>query len=100
MEDSAMNYPRVILIGALLIAGAIVFSVRAQASLSIVPGSFQIATARPDSSNPAVWMVDTRSGDLTFCMVVGIRGLEFIGVNCFDKKGKMLSGSWGDVRTK
>jgi hypothetical protein len=96
-----MNYPKSIVIAAALIAGAIVFSVRAQANPAIVPGSFQIATARPDSRYPAAWIVDTRTGDLTFCIgMLGVRRPRFIGVNCFDKKGKMLSGSWGDMKTK
>lgn len=96
-----MNYPKAIVIAAVMIAVAIVFSTHLQARPSFVAGNYQIATVRPDSEFPAVWVVDTRSGDLTFCIgMPGARGPNFIGVNCFDKKGKMLSGSWGDMKTK
>ena len=57
-----MNYPRAIVIAAALIAGAFVFSIKAQASPA-PEGRFQILIA----PSVGVWRIDTMTGQLRYC---------------------------------
>ena len=84
-----MNYPKAIVIAAALIAGAIAFSVRAQANPNLL-GRYQIASAQ-NTLLSSVWRVDVQTGQLVWCFL-NERSRK---VNCFYKNGALLpSGSY------
>lgn len=75
-----MNYPKAIVIAAVLIAGAIAFSVRAQAGPG---GRYQVSAG---SKNNA-WRINVETGHMVACDVA-IRA-RVQRVSCYDANGDM-----------
>lgn len=109
-----MSYPKAIVIGAALIAGAIALSTRVQAS-PVPSGTYQILSGSiafpsglsttqqiltgtdPIFEKSAVWRVNTKTGQMIYCMGGGYlksskSAIYFL--NCVDSKGLLPVGSY------
>ena len=94
-----MNYPKAIIIGAALIAGAMAFSIKTQAN-PLQEKQYQIIEGEipaGEGAIPVIWRLDVKTGQVVFCLAPTtvkdskVRGLL---VKCIGSKGHLPSGSF------
>lgn len=88
-----MNYPKAIVVAAALIAGAIFFSVRAQANPSN-GGKYQIVSGYAKTeklSFPLVWRVNIETGQIVRCLVPSGAALRVV---CIGSAGELQADTY------
>ena len=100
-----MSYPKAIVIGAVLIAGAIALSTRVQASpvpegkYQILNGSRGLGSEASDViiDRPVVWRVNTETGQMVYCWGSGYKESSkplTHHLYCVGSRGRLSVGSY------